>query len=83
MGIENLPENCPICGQKMEKGTLRAKGRGVGIWWGPPNWGRRGRGGEPLWGGLVKADLVGARCANCKVLLLRYGETETKESRKS
>jgi len=75
-----LPENCPICGAKMEKGTLRAGGRGVDIRWGPPDmkfWTR----GEIIKRGpflSFAADLVAFRCTKCKLIMFFY-EAKTEE----
>jgi len=72
--LDELPENCPVCGKKMEKGTLRASGgRGAAILWGPPNWGWWGlKGGEKIGGGFTQVDLAGFRCVKCKIIVLSY-----------
>lgn len=81
-----LPENCPKCGAKMKKGTLRAIGSGSSarVSWGPPDW------DIDLWGtkeeevigvGFTKVDLKGSRCPKCKLMLLYYGEDEEEEEK--
>lgn len=79
-----LPEKCPICGAKMERGTLRSHSSAgsTAVYWGPFDWGywsSKGKKTERIGYGFVKVDLKGFRCAKCKVLVLSYGEDKKKE----
>ena len=76
--MTKLPENCPICGKKMEKGYLRTGGAIYGgqiVKWRTPEMSRY-RGVVKLGSGLISVDLGGVRCKNCKIVLFGYGEEE-------
>lgn len=74
--MTKLPENCPVCGEKMEKEYVMAIGKGVLVRW------RNSevhRGIEKLGSGWASVDLGGVRCPNCKIVLFGYGEEQKKE----
>ena len=71
-----LPENCPICGTKMEIGYLRAisGGGASAVFWRTPDLGRWRGGGKRLNYGFFSADFRGVRCKRCKIIILGYSE---------
>ena len=73
--MPKLPEKCPICGERVEKGIVRAEGSGGTI----VRWFKTSeisnlRGGERLKFGFLKADFDGVRCTSCKTVVLSYSQ---------
>lgn len=69
---KKLPENCPVCGEKVEEGILRIGGRGILVKWGPPNWRPHSLLGLRIGSGDAEMDMVGLRCPKCKTIVLLY-----------
>jgi hypothetical protein len=72
-----LPEICPICGGKTERGVIRVGGGGIGarVVWGKPDSSRWFGGGETLKNSFLVTDFFrGVRCPRCKIVIFNYGE---------
>ena len=70
--MPSLPENCSICGKKMEKGYVTGD---TGIFWSKEKKKISLWGAEVLVGGRVKMTFANAeayRCPNCKIVLFSY-----------
>ena len=68
-----LPEKCPICGGKIERGCFNAVGAGggVAVGWQTPSKGWRTN-GDIINRGFTKADFRAVRCNSCKIIVLSY-----------
>ena len=70
--MSRLPEKCPVCGEKIEKGILRAEGGGVGILrWRTPEMSSL-NGGERLAFNILAVDVGAVRCRNCKIVIFSH-----------
>lgn len=78
----NLPENCPICGRKMEKGNVTCPASAINWSSERKSWTQSDT--EILARGRFKLGFANAeayRCPNCKIVLFSYekekGEKQT------
>lgn len=71
----DLPVRCPICGRKMEKGTLRVVAAGlkyVGVYWIFPERKGWGESEDKLGEGIISVNFGGVRCQFCQIVLFYY-----------
>jgi len=77
-----LPENCPVCEEKMEKGYVSAS---PGIYWSKrktafkrifkgQRWEALLKGRFAMWIAPVNAEAY--RCPNCKIVIFTYDEKQ-------
>jgi len=91
--MPKLPENCPICGEKMEKGYVVCPESGV-LWSKEKEWlalkSRKamrikdaeiivGRRFRAIWNVNDMSQSEAYKCPNCKIVLFSYGEEKEKE----
>jgi len=67
--LSKLPENCPICGMKMERGYVTT---GMQIWWSKEKTGSLARATDEVVAGSVWSGTCqeAYRCLNCKIVLI-------------
>jgi len=83
----DLPENCPICDQKMEKGYVNSGSAGI-FWTKKKHKGRLPLDAETLVGSRIFSFSGGIaeayRCPNCRIVLFSYEkEPSEKQSNSS
>ena len=80
--MPKLPENCPIRGNKMEKGYVNSGSEGI-FWTKEKHTQRVPLDVETLIGhrflGFSIANVEANRCPNCKLVLFSYGEEKKNE----
>ncbi|MCP8317640.1 MAG: hypothetical protein H3Z51_12400 [archaeon] len=74
--MSKIPENCPICGEKTEKGYMICSAAHIGWNKKKKKWYSTMRGAEIIvWGNAFSFTNVEAhRCPKCKIVLFSYGE---------
>jgi len=91
--LSKLPENCPVCGEKMEKGYVVSPASAI-HWSNEEKWLALksknswrikdseiivGSGFHVIWNVNDMSQSKGYRCPNCKIVLFSYGEEKQKE----